>query len=211
MVAAASKEASMPSDRPRGSLSTPHDWHSTDYVTDWIAHDVARDPVRRAHLRDMLSAAPFARDARLAVIDVGAGYGAVTEELLHLFPVAAITLQDYSRPMLAEAHRRLAARADQLRTVVCDLTDPAWPGAVGGPFDLAASAIALHNLRDQEKIFACYRAIRDLLRPGGWFLNYDLFFDGVEGHLSALSEAGFARVECRWQEKPRAIVAAGRG
>jgi hypothetical protein len=93
---------------------------------------------------------------------------------------------------------------------VCDLTDPSWLGTVGGPFDLATSAIALHNLRNNDQIFACYRAIRDLLRPGGWFLDYDLFFDGVEGHMSAMRDAGFATVECRWQEKPHAIVAAAR-
>jgi len=193
----------------RGGLSKPHDWHSSDYVAEWITEDTARDPVRRPRLRDMLAAAPFVRDARLAVIDVGAGYGAVTEELLQLFPAAAVTLLDYSEPMLAEAHRRLAAHADRLRTVVCDLTDPAWSDAVGGPFDLAVSAICLHNLRNEEQIFACYRAIQGLLRPGGWFLDYDLFFDGVEPHLNAMRAAGFARVECRWQEPPRAIVAAG--
>jgi ubiquinone/menaquinone biosynthesis C-methylase UbiE len=200
----------MPSDS-RGGLSVPHDWHSTDYVADWIAHDVQRDPVRRPRLHEMLMAAPLPRAARLAVLDVGAGYGAVTEELLQLFPAAEVTLQDYSQPMLAEARRRLASQAEQLRYAVCDLADAAWPEAVGGPFDLAVSAIALHNLRDERKIFACYRAIHDLLRPGGWFLDYDLFFDGVAPHLKALREAGFASVECRWQEPPRAIVVAGRG
>ncbi|MGC2413969.1 MAG: class I SAM-dependent methyltransferase [Stellaceae bacterium] len=166
--------------------------------------------MRRPRLREMLEAAPFPRNARLAVIDIGAGYGAVTEELLRLFPAAQVTLQDYSQPMLVEARRRLAAQAGQLHYVVCDLTDASWPGVVGGSFDLAVSAIALHNLRDEAKIFACYRAIHDLLRPAGWFLDYDLFFDGVEGHLSALRDCGFARVECPWQEPPRAIVAAGR-
>lgn len=199
----------MPSDS-RGGLSRPHDWHSSDYVADWIAQDEARDPVRRPRLREMLAAAPFARDARLAVLDVGAGYGAVTEELLKLFPLTLVALQDYSQPMLKEARRRLAAHADQLRYVVSDLGDPAWAAVVGGPFDFAVSAIALHNLRDEAKIFACYRAICGLLRPGGWFLDYDLFFDGVEGHLDALRAAGFARVECRWQEPPRAVVAAAR-
>jgi ubiquinone/menaquinone biosynthesis C-methylase UbiE len=194
----------------RGRLSKPHDWHSSEYVSEWIAEDSARDPVRRPRLRDMLAAAPFARDARLAVIDVGGGYGAVTEELLRLFPAAQVTLQDYSQPMLDAARQRLAAHAAQLRYVVCDLTDPSWPSAVGGPFDLVVSAIVLHNLRDEEKIFACYRAIRGLLRPGGWFLDYDLFFDGVEGHLAAMRAAGFATVECRWQEPPHATVAAGR-
>jgi trans-aconitate methyltransferase len=198
----------MPSDLSRGRLSVPHDWHSRDYVADWITQDAARDPVRRPRLREMLATAPFARDGRIAVLDVGAGYGAVTEELLQVFPAAEVTMQDYSEPMLAEARRRLAAHAAQLRYVVCDLTDPTWPGAVGGPFDLATSAICLHNLGDYAKIYACYRAIRDLLRPGGWFLDYDLFFNGVEDHVSAMREAGFASVECRWQEKPHAIVAA---
>ncbi len=192
------------------ALSVPHDWHSPDYVRDWIAQDAGRDPVRRPRLKEMLAAAPFRRDARIAVLDVGAGYGAVSEELLKLFPAAAVTLQDYSEPMLAEARRRLAAHAARLRYVVCDLTDAAWAAQVGGPFDLVISGIALHNLRDDAKIFACYRAICGLLRPGGWFLNYDLFFEGVERHLAALADAGFASVECRWQEAPRAIVAAGR-
>jgi ubiquinone/menaquinone biosynthesis C-methylase UbiE len=190
------------------ALSVPHDWHSQNYVADWIAHDVERDPVRRPRLREMLEAAPFPRDARLAVLDVGAGYGAVTEELLAVFPQAEVTLQDYSEPMLGEARRRLAAQAGQLRYVVADLTSPAWPATVGGPFDLAVSAICLHNLGDYAKIYACYRAIRGLLKPGGWFLDYDLFFNGVEAHLAAMREAGFGLVETRWQKERRAIIAA---
>lgn len=200
----------MPSDSASGRLSIPHDWHSTEYVADWIAQDAARDPVRRPRLREMLQAAPFPADAPLAALDVGAGYGAVTEELLQVYPQARVALQDYSRPMLAEAQRRLAAYADRLRFVECDLTDPSWPAEVDGPFDLVVSAICLHNLRDNAKIFACYRAIGELLRPGGWFLDYDLFFDGVEPHLAALRAAGFARVEQRWQEPPRAIIVAAR-
>ena len=198
----------MPSDPMRGGLSVPHDWHSKDYVTDWIAHDEARDPVRRPRLREMLATAPLARDAAIQVLDVGAGYGAVTEELLGVFPAAEVTLQDYSETMLGEARQRLAAHAAQLRYVVCDLTDPGWSSAVGGPFDLAMSAICLHNLGDEAKIFACYRAIRGLLRPGAWFLDNDLFFKGVEGHIQAMREAGYAAVECRWQEGRHAIIAA---
>jgi trans-aconitate methyltransferase len=199
----------MPSDH-HGNLSVPHDWHSEEYVADWIVHDGARDPVRRPRLREMLATAPFAHDARLAVLDVGAGYGAVTEELLQVFPDAQVTLQDYSQPMLAEAHKRLAGKESQLRYVTCDLTDPGWAGQVGGPFDLAVSAIALHNLRNDPQIFACYREICGLLRPGGWFIEEDLFFGGVEPHLAAMRAAGFKTVECRWHEERRAIIAAGR-
>ncbi len=199
----------MPSE-PKTFNPFPHDWHSTDYVSGWITHDVARDPDRRPLLRQMLSIAPFPRESKLEVLDVGAGYGVVTEEVLQVFPAAHVTLQDYSQPMLDQARRRLAGHADQLSHVICDLTDPLWRRQVGGPFDLAVSAIALHNLRDSEKIFACYRPIHDLLKPGGYFLNCDRFVEGVEPHLAALRDAGFGRVECPWQQTPRAIVVAAR-
>ena len=188
----------------------PHDWHSTDYVLGWIAHDVARDPDRRPLLRQMLSYAPFSPETELAVLDVGGGYGVVTEEVLKAFPAAHVTLQDYSQPMLDQARQRLGGRSERLTFVRCDLTDPSWPQLVGGPFDLAISAVALHNLADREKIFACYRAVHDLLRPGGCFLNCDRFVEGVEPHLVELRKVGFDRVECPWQESPRAIIIAGR-
>jgi len=186
----------------------PHDWHSTDYVAEWITRDVTRDPERRPLLQQMLLARPLPREAELEVLDVGAGYGVVSEEVLKAFPAARITLQDYSQPMLDRARQRLADHSDRLRYVLCDLTDPSWPQQVGGSFDLAVSAIAIHNLRDPEKIYACYRAIHGLLRPGGYFLDCDRFVEGVESHLVALREAGFGRVECPWQEPPRAIIVA---
>jgi ubiquinone/menaquinone biosynthesis C-methylase UbiE len=199
----------MPADTKTFNL-VPHDWHSSDYVAEWITRDITRDRERRPLLQHMLSFAPFARDAVLDVLDIGAGYGVVSEEVLEAFPAARITLQDYSRPMLDRARQRLANHSHQLRYVLCDLTDPSWPQQVGGPFDLAVSAIAIHNLRDPKKIFACYQAIRGLLEPGGVFLDCDRFVEGVEPHLTELRDAGFDRVECPWQEPPRAIIVANR-
>jgi len=48
----------MPEDT-KGFTLFPHDWHSTDYVAEWIARDAARDPERRPLLQHMLSSAPF--------------------------------------------------------------------------------------------------------------------------------------------------------
>jgi len=185
-----------------------HDWHSESYVDQWIEKDVTRDDERRPLLRRMLEAAPFAHDKALDVLDVGGGYGIVTDETRKLFPNARIVLQDYSRPMLERAEGRLGAPSPKLRYVLCDLFDPAWPKAVGGPFDLAVSAIALHNLGDTSKIFASYAAIRGLLKPGGAFLNYDRFPGGTEPHFAALRQAGFARVESIFDKPPIAIVVA---
>ena len=188
----------------------PHDWHSSDYVSEWITRDTTRDRERRPLLQQMLSLAPFPSGAALEVLDVGAGYGVVTEEVLQAFPAARITLQDYSQPMLDRARQRLADHSHRLRYVLCDLVDRSWPRQVGGPFDLAVSAIAIHNLRDPEKIFACYRGIHDVLKPGGCFLNCDRFVEGIEPHLAALREAGFGDVGCPWQAAPRAILVAKR-
>jgi hypothetical protein len=43
------------------------------------------------------------------------------------------------------------------------------------------------------------------------FLDYDLFFEeigGIERHIEMLREAGFAQVECLWEQAPLATLAA---
>lgn len=187
-----------------------HDWHSPSYVDEWIARDVTRDEDRRLRLRQMLAAASFTADAEIAVLDVGGGYGVVTEEVLRAFPGAIVTLQDYSQPMLDQARQRLARDAARVKYAVGDLRDPAWTDAVGGPFDLAVSAIAIHNLRDLAQIAACYRAIAGVLKLAGVFVDYDLFglIGGVDAQMATIREAGFAAVDCLWEEGRLAIIRA---
>ena len=199
----------MPS-APEETPYEPHDWHSPSYVEEWIARDQARDAERRTRLREMLCAAPLARDAPITVLDVGGGYGVVSEEVLGLFSRAHVTLQDYSRPMLDAARARLAQYRDRVGYAFADLCDPAWIDAVGGPFDLAVSAIAIHNLRRLDLIAQCYCGVARVLKPGAFFLDYDLFdlIGGVAAQSESLKATGFAAVDCLWQESPRAILAA---
>jgi ubiquinone/menaquinone biosynthesis C-methylase UbiE len=187
-----------------------HDWHSQGYVEEWIERDRQRDEERRARLRNMLAVATFSPDAAISVLDVGGGYGVVTEEVLRAFPQARVTLQDYSQPMLDEARRRLAPFAAQVGYARCDLRDPSWTDRVGGPFDLAVSAIAIHNLGELAAMADCYRGVSRALRPGALLLDYDLFerFGGISLHTRMLGEAGFARFDLIWQQSPVAILAA---
>ena len=196
---------------PKGVRShRPHDWHSDAYVDDWIRHDVERNDERRPRLKRMMALAPFSHDAAISALDVGAGYGVVTEELLAVFPNARVTLQDYSDVMLGHARQRFAHLAGQIRYVRCDLTDPSWSDRVGGPFDLAVSAIAIHNLRDLAIIGECYRGIFRALKPGGRFLHYDRFASagGIAAHEKLLHAAGFSHIERAWEQSPVAILAA---
>lgn len=157
----------------------------------------------------MIALAPFPTDAPVRVLDVGGGYGLVTDEVMRRYPQAHVTLQDYSAPMLERARVGLKKYGDHVSYAQSDLTDPAWKGGVGGPFDLAVSAIALHNLRDLKLISSSYSAIYDLLAPNGVFLNCDHFHraGGVDAHLRALESAGF-HAECTWQSDHDAIIKA---
>jgi SAM-dependent methyltransferase len=189
-----------------------HDWHSSAYVDEWIARDITRDEERRMHLQQMLRAASVAADSAISVLDVGGGYGVVSEEVLAAFPRAIVTLQDYSQPMLDRARQRLVGAQDRVKYALCDLRDPRWTERVGGPFDLAVSAIAIHNLRDREQIAACYRGIAQVLKPDGVFLDYDLFglIGGVEVQIQTIRDAGFAAVDCLWHQGRLAILRAVR-
>ena len=187
-----------------------HDWHSQTYVEEWIRRDTSRHDIRRPRLQEMLSLASLDSDNDIAVLDVGGGYGLVSEQVLHAFPRAIVTLQDYSQPMLGFARLRLAPYADRMRYVFADLCDPSWVDRVAGPFDLVVSAIAIHNLGDIGMINGCYRGIASLLKPGAFFLDYDLFdiVGGVDLHITLLSNAGFERVVCHWRQERVAIIAA---
>jgi ubiquinone/menaquinone biosynthesis C-methylase UbiE len=187
-----------------------HDWHSKDYVTHWVERDQARADERRPILDRMLAAAPFGQDQAIAVLDVGGGAGAISAAVAQAFPLAEITMQDFSAPMLERARERFAARAGKMRYVLCDLSDPAWDRKVEGPFDLAVSGIAIHNLREMPVIQACYAAVRRLLRAPGCFLDYDHFdrAGGLAAHRDALLAVGFTQVETVWHEVPTAVLKA---
>lgn len=187
-----------------------HDWHSRQYVDEWIKRFAIEDEERRGLLREALSSAPFSTDSELRVLDVGSGYGLFAEEVLKRFPRARVTLLDYSVPMFEQVRRRLAAYRERLDERVGDLSDSAWAQPLGRNFDLAVSALVIHNLRKESLMANAYRAIRSVLRPGGAFVDYDLFAftGGIGVHTEWLHKAGFSRVECLFDSPPTAILAA---
>ena len=108
---------------------------------------------------------PFAADAPLRMVDLGAGTGLLSGLVAAAYPRARITLVDISGEMLALARQRLggAARFD---FVEADIAGYALPGGL----DAVVSALAIHHLTDGDKR-ALYGRIRDSLRPGGVFVN----------------------------------------
>ncbi len=151
-----------------------HDWQDPDYVREWVARSRSEDAARLPRFRLMADLVPCPRDAPIAILDVGAGYGPLTSAMLEAFPKSRVVALDHSEPMLAWARELLAPHAGRVAFVRADLASPKWTGAAGGPFEVVVSSWALHNLRSAPRIRAIFREVYGLLRPGGCFLDLDL-------------------------------------
>jgi ubiquinone/menaquinone biosynthesis C-methylase UbiE len=185
-----------------------HDWHSAAYVDGWITKDVTRDTERRPVLRQVAQLLPCARDAEVRILDVGGGYGMLTREVLEEFPKSRVVLHDFSEPMFDHARARLGPLVARVEFARADLRDPAWVQSVDGPFDAVVSSIAIHNVRDPDRIREIYAEIRRLLAQGGCFANLDLAFPGLEvqRQLGWLEQAGFRDVRCVLDYEQQALL-----
>ena len=151
-----------------------HDWASDTYVEEWVKRQQTADPARAERFQLMCDLLPFPTDAPVTILDVGAGYGPVSQCILDHFPNATCIAQDGSEPMLQRARQRLAGYGPRFTVSQSDLFAPDWLPTQYGPFDAAVSASCLHNLRDFKRISTIYSDIRAHLTPGGVFLNLDL-------------------------------------
>lgn len=111
-------------------------------------------------------AASLDRTGPVRVLDLGAGTGLLSSVLARALPEATFVLLDEAAGMLERARERLAPLGDRVETVVADLRDP----LPQGPFDVVASALAIHHLDDAGKADLYARAAA-ALAPGGVLVN----------------------------------------
>ena len=195
-----------------------HDWHSREYVDGWISSNEKRDDSRLAALQRVAGLIPHDPKSAIRALDIGAGYGLLSEQVLERFPRAEVVCHDFSEPMFAHARKRLASASERVSFARGDLSKPSWNAKVAGPFDAVVSSVAIHNVRYPERIRAIYSEIFPLVGPGGCFFNFDLVFAGgdssrgdaepatLENQLRWLREAGFRDVDCFWKNPPAVII-----
>lgn len=173
--------------------SDHHDWTSEAYVEEWVTRQQAEDPTRAERFLLMCDLFPFPNDAKVTILDVGAGYGPVSKFILDRYPHATCIGQDGSEPMLIRARRLMVGYAERFKPHQSDLFDPNWLPMLFGSFDAAVSSSCLHNLRDFKRISDIYADIRAQLKPGGVFLNLDLINAPTPGLQQRYSEVTEAR------------------
>jgi ubiquinone/menaquinone biosynthesis C-methylase UbiE len=183
-----------------------HDWSSRDYVSQWAERQDEREGLRQEAFRMMAQTLPYEQNAKIHILDIGAGYGALSEFLLSHFPQATVVCHDGSAEMLKLGRKRMAKLKGRAKFVQSDLSRPGWSKKIEGPFDAVVSSIAIHNVREHETIRSIYGETKTLLKAGGCFLNLDHMTPSVHQQLKWLRDAGFANVQRFWGGDKRAII-----
>ena len=103
------------------------------------------------------------------ILDLGVGTGLLSQYLFKYFPHSQYTLIDISGKMLDLAKKRFKNLSN-----IIYLEKDYSNNFPEGKFDLIASALSIHHLKDEEKC-KLYRKIFNSLNKNGFFLNIDQY------------------------------------
>lgn len=133
---------------------------------------------------------PFATDARIEVLDLGAGTGLFSMHVLQKYPNAAFVLYDVAPKMLDVARERFRESPSQFQYILDDYRY----FQSSKRFDLVVSSLSIHHLTDSEKK-ALFKRVYTALSNKGVFINVDQ----IRGPTPSLQELYWAK----WLEKVR--------
>jgi ubiquinone/menaquinone biosynthesis C-methylase UbiE len=150
-----------------------HDWDSTEYVSRWAKGQDPKEKDRDAAFTLLADAIPFDKKLPIRILDLGAGYGALTQFLLNRFSNATAICQDGSKEMATLGAERMRNLSGRFEYVLCDFARAGWSEKLKGSFEAVVSSIAIHNVREPKIIERIYEESYPLVKAGGCFLNFD--------------------------------------
>jgi SAM-dependent methyltransferase len=182
-----------------------HDWSSPEYVAKWMTGQDPKEADRRDAFGVLADTIPYDKAQSIRILDLGAGYGALTQFLLERFPNATAICQDGSQEMAKLSSERMQHLTGRFEYVFCDFSRHGWSKVIPGTFDAVVSSIAIHNVRSPDFIRGIYEESYKLVKPGGCFLNFDRPRPPWEDQMQWLRIAGFQDVKIFWQGENRAV------
>ena len=160
---------------------------------------------RQEPFRVLTQTIPHDKNLPIRILDVGAGYGALTQFLLSQFPNATAVCQDGSEEMAKLGKERMADFKGRFDYVFCDFCKPGWTQKLTGTFEAVVSAIAIHNAGSPKIIERIYHDIFPLVKSGGCFINFDRERPPLDDQMKWLRDAGFQDVKRFWTGDTRAL------
>lgn len=153
-----------------GSRIGGFEWQDSDHVAKFLSReDKSEHELAFEHFAGIL---PFAADASIQILDLGAGAGAFSTVLLDHFPNASAVLADFSPAMMEAGAESLARFKGRYRYVELDMNGSTWPAELTGPFQAVVSSRAIHHFMNDQKAVIFANAFR-LMASGGMIANWD--------------------------------------
>ena len=182
-----------------------HHWETAEYVAGWAKGQDPKEGNRAEAFQVLADKIPYEKNLPIKILDLGAGYGALTKFLLERFLQATAVCQDGSKEMAKLGRERMKNLAGRFDYVLCDFSKHGWSNAVRGPFEAVVSSIAIHNVGSANIIRGIYDDAYSLVKPGGCFLNFDRPRPPWEDQMKWLRSAGFKNVQIFREEENRAV------
>jgi ubiquinone/menaquinone biosynthesis C-methylase UbiE len=182
-----------------------HHWESAEYVAGWAKGQDPKETSRTEAFQVLADRIPYEKNLPIKILDLGAGYGALTKFLLECFPNAKAVCQDGSDEMAKLGRERMKNLAGRFEYMLCDFSKHGWSKLLPGPFEAVVSSIAIHNVGSHNIIRGIYEDAYSLVKPGGCFLNFDRPRPPWEEQMKWLRAAGFKNVQIFRQEQTRAV------
>jgi SAM-dependent methyltransferase len=176
---------------------TPYSAEAAAWQESWDHQQQAYLADREERFTAMLDVVEaVAADPGPAILDLAGGTGSISLRALRRFPHATTTLLDLDPVLQAIARATLPERST---VVTADLRTPDWIDALPRrDYDAVLTATALHWI-SEDRLSTLYGEIREVLRPGGVFINADhMPDDGLPKLTERIGERERVRREARY-------------
>ena len=145
---------------------------SPKFVDFWMA-DKGMEAGRTLWRQRLLSCLPFELTDSIRVLDLGAGTGALSLDVLNRYQNVTLTCLDFSEAMLSHSRQNFACFNEKVTFVQSNLQNPGWTQTLEETYDAVISSFLTHTIPDN--IQTLYRELFGIVNSQGCFLSCDIF------------------------------------